>query len=170
MAQKFFIASDIHGSMLAFDKMLNLFFESKADKLILLGDIFGANSTEMVEKLNQVYNRLTILKGNNDWYFEPENAKFKFFNETYENINGRIAYLCHGHKLNDMFLEGYGAKIIMIGHVHRPILQKNNDIILLCPGSIANPRFGSKKSYAIIDDRKIKILTDEGEIIDELLI
>jgi len=124
----------------------------------------------MVEKLNKIYNRLTIVKGNNDWYFEPENAKFKIFNETYENINGKISYLCHGHKLNDMFLSGYGAKIIMIGHVHRPILRDENGIVLLCPGSIASPRFGSEKSYAVIDENKIQILNIDGEIIDEIFL
>lgn len=165
---KFMIASDLHGSMLALDRVLNLFYTSGADKLILLGDIFGSGADEMVEKLNQIYNRLTIVKGNNDWYFEPENAKFKLFNETYENINGKIAYLCHGHKLNDMYLEGYGAKIVMIGHVHRPILQKNGEIVFMCPGSMANPRMGSEKCYAIIDEKTIKIFTDDGEIYDEM--
>lgn len=167
MGKKFMIVSDIHGSMISLDKTIEKFNQIGADKLILLGDIFGANSSEMVEKLNQIYNRLTIIKGNNDWYFEPENAKFKIFNETYENINGKIAYLCHGHKLNDMFLEGYNAEIIMIGHVHRPILQKNGNIILLCPGSIASPRFGSDKCYAVIDEHKIKIFNDNDEVIDE---
>ena len=167
MSKKFMIASDVHGSMLALDNVIAKFNEIGADKLILLGDIFGSNASEMVEKLNLLYNRLTIIKGNNDWYFEPGNAKFKIFSEAYENINGMIAYLCHGHKLNDMFLEGYKAKIVMIGHVHRPILQKNGDVILLCPGSIASPRFGSDKSYALIDDKKIKILNDKDEIIDE---
>lgn len=164
---KFLIASDIHGSMIALDRTLDLFNEMKADKLILLGDIFGIDAQGMVDKLNQISNKLTILKGNNDWYLELENAKFKTFNETYENINGKIAYLCHGHKLNDMFLSGYGAKIIMIGHIHRPMLRIENDIILLCPGSIATPRFGSDKSYAIIDEKKIQILSIAGELIDE---
>ena len=166
---KFFIASDLHGSMIALDKVLDLFFEIKADKLILLGDIFGTNAEEMVEKLNQISNRLTIVKGNNDWYFESENAKFKIFNETYENINGKIAYLCHGHKLNDMFLAGYGAKIVMIGHVHRPILRDDGEVILLCPGSMAVPRFGSFKTYAVVDEKKIQILTEDGEFVDEYL-
>ena len=168
MSKRFLIASDFHGSLIALEKVLSLVEEYSADKLILLGDIFGTGATEMVERLNSVANKLTIVKGNNDWYFEPENAKFKLFNETYENINGITAYLCHGHKLNDMFLEGYGAKIVMIGHVHRPILQNNNGIILLCPGSMAVPRFGSDKSFALIDDKKIQILTQDGEIIDEL--
>lgn len=170
MAKKFMIASDLHGSLIALEKVLDIFKETYSDKLILLGDIFGTNAKEMVEKLNTVSNRLTIVKGNNDWYFEPENANFVILKEAYENINGRIAYLCHGHKLNDMYLEGYGAKIVMIGHVHRPILQDNNGIIFLCPGSMAVPRFGSAKSYALIDDKKIQILTEDGDLIDEKML
>lgn len=166
---KFMVASDLHGSMIALDNVLNLFQESKSDKLILLGDVFGSDMDEMVEKLNSIANKLTIVKGNNDWYLEPENAKFKLFNETYENINGKIAYLCHGHKLNDMFLSGYGAKIVMIGHVHRPILRYDGEVVLLCPGSIAVPRFGTEKSYAIIDEKKIQILSDDGDLIDEYI-
>ena len=165
---KFLVASDFHGSLIALQKTLDLFREHQADKLIILGDTFGTDAQEMVELLNGVANRLTIVKGNNDWYFEPENAKFTLFNETYENINGKIAYLSHGHKLNDMYLEGYGAKIVMIGHVHRPILQKNGEIIFMCPGSMARPRYGTDKCYALIDEKTIKILTEDGEIYDEL--
>lgn len=165
---KFMIASDLHGSVIALQKVIDIFKESQADKLILLGDIFGTDADEMVEMLNQISNRLTIVKGNNDWYFEPENAKFTIFNATYENINGKLAYLCHGHKLNDMYLEGYGAKIVMIGHVHRPILRMEKNIVFLCPGSMARPRMGSDKCYAIIDENFIKILTEDGEIYDEM--
>ena len=165
---KFLVASDFHGSLIALQKTLELFKEHKADKLIILGDTFGTDAEEMVSLLNDVANRLTIVKGNNDWYFESENAKFKMFNETYENINGKIAYLSHGHKLNDMYMEGYGAKIVMIGHVHRPILQKNGEIIFMCPGSMARPRFGTDKCYALIDEKMIKILTEDGEIVDEM--
>ena len=168
MAKKFMVASDLHGSNIALDKVLSIFEESKADKLILLGDIFGTGADEMIEKLNNISGKLTIVKGNNDWYYEFENAKFVMLKEAYENINGKIAYLCHGHKLNDMYLEGYGARIVMIGHVHRPILQDNNGIIFMCPGSMAVPRAGSEKSYAMIDDKKIQILTQDGDLIDEI--
>ena len=168
MAKTFLVASDLHGSMIALDKVLALVQEYKVDKLLLLGDIFGTDADKMVEKLNAIYNKLTVIKGNNDWFYEFEDAKFTTFKETYENINGKIAYLCHGHKLNDMYLEGYGAKIVMIGHVHRPILQNNNGIIFMCPGSMAVPRSGSDKTFALIDDKKIQILTESGEIVDEL--
>ncbi len=165
---RFLVASDLHGSVIALQKVVDLFNEYKADKLILLGDIFGSDADKMVEILNPFYNRLTVIKGNNDCFLELENARFKSFNETYENVNGKIAYLCHGHKLNDMYLEGYGAKIVMIGHVHRPILQMNKDIVFLCPGSMARPRMGSEKCFAFIDEKTIKILTEDGEIYDEM--
>lgn len=165
---KYLIASDIHGSLIALEKVLFKLEESKADKLILLGDVFGANASEMVQMLNNIKHKLTIVKGNNDWWLELEGVQFLWQKEAYENINGKLAYLCHGHKLNDMYLEGYKAKIIMFGHVHRPILREEKGIILLCPGSIAQPRHGSEKSYAMVDDKKIQLLTENDELIDEL--
>ncbi len=167
--KRFFVAADIHGSMLALDMVIRLADEYLCDKILLLGDIFGANSSEMVEKLNLVANKLTIIKGNNDWYFEPpEFAKFQIFDVTYENLNGRIAYLCHGHRLNDMALSSYGAKVILQGHIHRPFIEQIDGVIRVCPGSIAAPRFGSKKSFCIIDDKKITIYSLNGEVLDEI--
>lgn len=166
--KKILVASDIHGSMLALDRVLELARDYEADKVILLGDIFGTNASEMVEKLNTIANKLTVVKGNNDWYFEPENARFKIFEQTYENIGGKIAYVCHGHRLNDMALSSYGAKIIMQGHLHRPFIEKQGEIIRVCPGSIASPRFGSEKSFALIDGKKLQILTLYGDLIDEI--
>lgn len=165
---KFMVASDLHGSLIALNRVMDLFYEHKADKLILLGDIFGTDAEEMVSILNNIANRVTIVKGNNDWWFESESAKFRIFETAYENINGKLAFLSHGHRLNDMYLEGYHAKIVMIGHVHRPILQLQKDIVFMCPGSMAKPRMGSEKCYAIIDEKTIKILTDDGEIYDEM--
>lgn len=167
--KKFLVASDIHGSLVALQRVMTILDETKADKLILLGDIFGTNASEMVQILNSIKHKLTIVKGNNDWWLDIEGVEFLWQKEAYENINGKVAYLCHGHKLNDMFLEGYNAEIIMIGHLHRPVLRKEKGITILCPGSIAVPRGGAEKTYALIDDKKIQILTDYGEIVDELL-
>ena len=165
----FLVVADIHGSMSALDKTLDLFDEYKADKLILLGDIFGTDADEMVEKLNRIKDKLLVVRGNNDWYFEPEFAEFDLFPNAYENLNGRTAYVCHGHKLNDMNLSQYGASVILQGHVHRPFILKEQGVIRVCPGSIAVPRFNSPKSYAVIDNEKIQILSLDGNVIDETI-
>lgn len=163
----FLVVADIHGSMSALEKTLQLFDDYKADKLILLGDIFGVDADEMVEKLNKIKDKLLIVRGNNDWYFEPEFAEFDIFPTAYENLNGRTAYICHGHRLNDMNLGLYGASVILQGHIHRPFIFKDQGVIRACPGSIAVPRFGSQKSYMIVDAEKIQILSLDGAIIDE---
>ncbi len=167
MEKKFMVASDIHGSLVALNNVLEIFNEERADKLILLGDVFGANATEMVEKLNAISNRLTIVKGNNDWYYEPENASFVLFEQAYESLNGTLCYLCHGHKFNDMYPEMYGAKVVLQGHLHRPLIETIHGVLRVCVGSVAAPRCGSEKCYVIIEGHKIVIKSIYGELIDE---
>ena len=166
--KKILIVSDIHGSMIALDETLRLSDELKADKIVILGDTFGSNSREMVEKLNAVSHKLEIIKGNNDWYFEPVDAKFKLWETTFVNLNGTLAYACHGHRLDDMNLSKYGTKVIMQGHVHRPFIEKRDGVIRFCPGSIASPRFGSSKSFAVVDGKKIQIFNTNFELFDEI--
>ena len=166
--KKYLIASDLHGSLYGLENVLFLFEKHKADKLVLLGDIFGSNAAEMVDLLNSFSSKLTIVKGNNDWYYEPENAKFEIMKDAYLNINGVLAYACHGHRLNDMDLAGYGAKIVMMGHVHRPFIRLEQGVVWMCPGSMAVPRGENPKTFALIDDKKIQILTPNGEVVNEL--
>jgi len=166
--KKILIVADIHGSMIALEETLNLANELMVDKIVILGDTFGSDSAEMVEKLNSVSNKLEIIKGNNDWYFEPENAKFKLWDTTFVNLNGTLAFACHGHRLDDMNLSKYGTKIIMQGHVHRPFIEKRDGVIRFCPGSIARPRFGSSKSFALVEGKKIKIFSTNFELFDEI--
>ncbi len=166
--KKFLIVADIHGSELALDETLRIANELLVDKIIILGDTFGSNAAEMVKKLNGVANKLEIIKGNNDWYYEPENAKFTFRENSFINLNGTICYACHGHRLDDMNLSKYGTKIIMQGHVHRPFIEKRDGVIRFCPGSIARPRFGSDKSFAVVEGKTITIFNTDLNKINEI--
>ncbi len=167
----FLIASDFHDSMLALERTLELATECHANKIILLGDIFGAHAYEMVERLNTVAYKLTIVKGNNDGFAdELPDKDFKVFDQTYENINGKIAYLCHGNKLNWARADELGAKILMFGHFHVPMLKKENGLLLLCPGSMAQPRSSVGKTFAVITPEKIQIIRENGDVLEEMKI
>ena len=162
------VASDLHGSVLALEKIMDIVTERRADRLILLGDIFDMNSKEMVKRLNTISYKVVCVKGNNDWYFEPEGADFRIFEKTYYDINSKLAFLCHGHQLKWFNMNAYAAKIIMFGHYHYPILKNDKGVILLCPGSTTYPRGGSKKSYAFIEDNKIQIFSMDNELLSEM--
>lgn len=166
--EKFLIVADIHGSMIGLDRSIMLLDELKADKLIILGDTFGVDADKMVEKLNALGDKLEIIKGNNDWYYEPKDAKFVFRETTFVNLNGTLAFACHGHRLDDMNLNKYGTKIVMQGHVHNPFIEKRMGVIRFCPGSISSPRYGAPKSFAVVDGRKITLLSIDMEILDEI--
>lgn len=166
--KKFLIVADIHGSEIALEETLRFANDFLVDKIVILGDTFGTDADQMVEKLNAVASKLEIIKGNNDWYYEPENAKFMFNETVFINLNGVLAYACHGHRLDDMNLLKYGTKIIMQGHVHRPFIEQRDGVIRFCPGSIARPRFGTPKSFAIVENQKISILSTDLQKIDEI--
>lgn len=166
--KKILIVADIHGDNEALDETIALLEKLKADKLVILGDTFGVDARNMVEKLNAIADKLEIIKGNNDWYYEPLGAKFLFQENTFVNLNGTLAFACHGHRLDDMNLQKYGTKVIMQGHVHRPFIEKRDGVIRFCPGSIARPRFGSQKSFALVEGQNIAIYNTNFEKIDEI--
>lgn len=166
--EKFLIVADIHGSMPALETTLGLVEKFDADKLIVLGDTFGVDADKMAAKLNALGDKLEIVKGNNDWYYQPQGVSFQFRENSFVNLNGMLAYLCHGHKLDDMNLNKYGTKIIMQGHVHNPFIEKRMGVIRFCPGSIACPRYGAPKSFALVVDRKITVYSLDMEVLDEI--
>ena len=162
------IVADIHASMVGLDRTLQLAERFEADKIVILGDTFGVDAKAMVEKLNKIAKKLVIVKGNNDWYYEPEDADFLFMEYGFVYLGKTLAYVCHGHRLDDMNLEKYGTKVILQGHIHRPFIETYNGVTRVCPGSIASPRFGSKKTFALYRDGKITIYSDEMEVFDEI--
>ena len=162
------IVADIHGSMAGLDKTLELAKRFDVDKIVILGDTFGIDAKEMVQKLNEVSKKLVIIKGNNDWYYEPEDAEFLFMEYGFVYLGKTLAYACHGHRLDDMNLEKYGTRVILQGHIHRPFIESYNGVTRVCPGSIASPRFGSKKSFALYVNGKITIYSEDMEVYDEI--
>lgn len=78
--------------------------------------------------------------------------------EIIEEIAGRRFLICHGHRygvkesLNNLFYRGkeVQADIVIFGHSHVPVYEVIDGLVLLNPGSIAFPRGGSRRSYALL--------------------
>lgn len=144
---KVLIVSDTHKLHRNLEKIIEQ--ERPFQMLIHLGDVEGAE--DYIEALADC--PVHIVRGNNDFFSDLPNEQ-EFF------IEGHHVFMTHGHYYGVSMGEerlkaearGRGADIVMYGHIHRPMLSQEKDLVTLNPGSVAYPRQeGRKPSYIIMD-------------------
>lgn len=94
-----------------------------------------------------------IVQGNNDFFSDlPKEKEFM--------IGGYKVWLTHGHHYyismnNEMIKQEARAReadIIMCGHTHKPVIDREVDLTLINPGSISFPRQENRKpSYILME-------------------
>lgn len=146
------VISDTH----RMEKYINLAKDliKDADILIHLGD-----NVEDVELLQQNFNGdIYAVKGNCDY----SNIYPK---ERIIEIKGKKIYITHGdlygvkYGMNNIYYKGkeVEADVVLFGHTHQPIIEKENNMILMNPGSISLPR-SKNRTIAFIH------IKDNGDI------
>jgi uncharacterized protein len=112
----------------------------------------GDNLSDM-KYINEKYSIRTIgVKGNCD-------VGMKGADEILEQIGDKRIYVNHGHyygiknNIYGLYLRGKELKadIIIFGHTHMPFCEREENILLINPGSVTYPRGGSKKSCMILN-------------------
>lgn len=154
---KIAVFGDSHGKLQYIDEAMKTLEE--IELVIHTGDYFSD-----LEYIQRKYNIKALgVRGNCDAKGEAE---------IIEEINGNRVFLCHGHQYNvksnlhTIFYRGkeIGADLVIFGHSHVPCYGKEEDMILLNPGSISEPRGGSKRSLAIVEiEEEIKVSFIEFE-------
>lgn len=145
------IISDTHRENENFLKVLSK--EQSIDALIHCGDIEGSEYIYQEASHCPVY----MVAGNNDFFSELR-SELEF------EIEGYRIFLTHGHHYyvsmgNDILkneARERGADIVIYGHIHRPVVDLEDDVMAINPGSLSYPRQeGRKPSYIImtIDDK-----------------
>ena len=130
--------------------------EKPVDMLIHLGDAEG--SEDYIHHIASC--PVEIVAGNNDFFSRLPREK--------EITLGPFrVLLTHGHSSRVSLCMDYlreealqrGVDIVMFGHTHRPLLEQENGLTLLNPGSISYPRQeGREPSYMVME------LSENGEV------
>ena len=150
---KVLIISDIHGG---YDNLKKVIDDNKNfDYLLILGDILSGYSerlNDLIELLNSYNTKIIAVRGNCDNY-NIEKLDFSLDNYyVLVPIDNRIFFMTHGH-LYDRYSDlNTKYDVYIQGHTHVPIMNIENDILYLNPGSITLPRGGSEKSYILYED------------------
>ncbi len=74
----------------------------------------------------------------------------------------------HGHIYNYTHLPPNCGDIFIQGHTHAPQLIESQGRILANPGSIGRPRNTDLRCYIVVDEESIRLITLEGNLINEI--
>ncbi len=151
---KILIVSDTHRKEDNFEKVLNI--EKNIDMLIHLGDVEG--SEDYIRSI--VACPCYMVAGNND-YFSMLNRELKIKIGDYNVLltHGHHYYVSLGYETIASEAIAQGMDIVMFGHTHKPLIDIQEEITLINPGSLTYPRQeGKRPSYIVME------LDDDGHI------
>ena len=130
---KFLIASDIHGSAYYLKKVLEKFKEEKAEKLVLLGDIYNHgprnplpkdySPMKIAEMLNGIKDNLIVIKGNCDSAVDTMISEFDFIENALIVSGNKTVFLTHGHIYNKDAMPKTKFDAIIYGHFHTGFIE-----------------------------------------------
>lgn len=172
---KWFIASDIHGSALYCEKMLNALNREKAEQLVLLGDILyhgprNALPAEYDPKsvaamLNGLEKKPLCVRGNCDSEVDQMMLSFPIMSDYALLCDGNVAvFATHGHIFNTQSPPAGGSwSVLLHGHTHIPALEFCGGFVYINPGSVSIPKDGSRNGYLILENGVFSWKTLDGE-------
>lgn len=172
---KFLIASDLHGSSYYAQKILDIFNAERADKLVLLGDIYNHgprnalpkdyNPMEVARILNSVKDKLLVIKGNCDSQVDTMISEFSFIEDAVIVSGEKAFYLTHGHVYNKDNMPATKFDGIIYGHFHTGFIEQKEGVIIANVGSLSIPKNNTPSSYLILENGHLTLKDEQGNII-----
>ena len=177
---KIMFASDIHGSAYYCRKMLDIYSESGAGRLVILGDLLyhGPRNDlpkeyapkEVIALLNEHKNKIYAVRGNCEAEVDQMVLEFPVMADyCILSVDGRTFYATHGHIYNQDNLPPLQEGDILIhGHTHVLKAQQMDGYILLNPGSVSIPKEGNPATYAVLENSIFTIKDFDGNTVREM--
>lgn len=176
---KFMIASDIHGSPVWCEKLLEAFKNEKADRLVLLGDILyhgprngltpGYDPAKVAAMLNPLREKILAVRGNCDSEVDQMVLEFPMLADYAVIPAGtHLIYATHGHTHNmDSLPPLSPGDILLHGHTHVPAWQEFGEgNLYLNPGSISIPKENTPNGYMTLTTGKDPLTGTETAVFE----
>lgn len=173
---KFLLASDLHGSAFYAEKLKELFELEKADKLVLLGDIYNHGPRnplpkdyapmKVAEILNSLKQKLIVIKGNCDSQVDTLISEFSFIEDLVIVSGGKTVFCTHGHVFNKDKMPQTHFDAVVYGHFHTGFIEKQGATTIANPGSVSLPKNDTPSSYILIEDERLTLKDLDGKVIE----
>ena len=161
---KLMIASDLHGSLAAAEKLFQRFEAEQPEKLILLGDLLyhgarndlpeGYDTKGLTALLNRFADKILAVRGNCDAEIDQMVLNFPIMADyTVLFVDGREWFVTHGHVFDETKMPPHTPGVVLVhGHTHLKILSRVDDFYYVNPGSTSIPKDDDRGSYMIYED------------------
>jgi uncharacterized protein len=118
------------------------------DRILHAGDIGPASLLDELQAIAPV----TAVWGNTDGFDVRERLQ----GVANLEVAGRRITLLHGHQLGTPTPDGLrsaapDAQVIVFGHTHRPLEERDHHVLVVNPGAAGASRFGIPPSVAILE-------------------
>ena len=153
---KFVAISDTHDNVGAIRELIEELRKEKFEFLVHAGDVIAPFALREFEKLNKI---VYLAFGNNDG---DKNLLMDIVNK-----NGWIAAeivsfpggaVYHGtDKTVFETLKKLDVEFLVIGHSHKPKIERNGDLTIFNPGEVCGYLTG-KRTYAIVEDGEVSVI------------
>lgn len=164
---KLMVASDIHGSGLFCEKLIEAYNAEQPDKLVLLGDLLyhgprndipgGYDTRKVAAMLNGIKESIICVRGNCDSEVDQMVLDFPIMADyALLYVGGRTVFATHGH----LFGEDHPPKIsgdfiLLCGHTHVPACDGHGSFLYVNPGSVSIPKLNSDRGYIVMTENEI---------------
>lgn len=167
---KLMFASDIHGSLPATERVLELFAQSDARWLVILGDVLnhgprnalpqGYAPAQVAERLNEQASRIIAVRGNCDSEVDQMLLHFPITAPWQQVLLAeRRLFLTHGHVFGPDDVPPLAAgDVLVYGHTHIPVAEQRGDIFHFNPGSVSIPKGGFAASYGMLEEGILRVI------------
>ncbi|CNF31080.1 phosphodiesterase yfcE [Yersinia bercovieri] len=172
---KLMFASDLHGSLPATEKVLEIFARSDAQWLVLLGDLLnhgprnalpvGYQPAAVAEYLNPHKEQIIAVRGNCDSEVDQMLLQFPIMASWQQIIMPETRlFLTHGHLYHPGALPPLRhGDVLVYGHTHLPQAEWQGEVICFNPGSVSIPKGGYPASYGMLDGAVLQVLTLQND-------
>lgn len=173
-AQRFVIASDLHGSPERTAFLCERIRELQPDALILLGDILyhgprnplpGSYDTmNTVDLLAGITCPIIAVRGNCDADVDLVVLPFPLQANAWIYADTLRIFACHGHTmpLQPPFPHLKTGTVLLRGHTHVPQAHSEDGIHLWNPGSLSLPKQGYPPSWGLYEQGEFQVLDMQG--------
>ena len=160
---KLMIASDIHGSAMWCERMLEAWRREAPARLILLGDLLYHGPRNdlpeayapkaVIAMLNAIAPHLLCVRGNCEAEVDQMVLSFPVMADYCVLMpEGHTVYATHGH----IYSEGnppplQPGDVLMCGHTHIPCCNRHEGFTYVNPGSVSIPKQNTPHSYATLE-------------------